>query len=117
MFKKRYAETRDGLLTDKTLHCLGTRIHEQSVVRILREKWEPFIADTIKNGRKAQARITEQGTVLKLTDKKTRVSMEVCEQDPEHEYHGATVMRFAKEIAEKEFQPVIREKRGLQGKT
>lgn len=48
---------------------------------------------------------------------KTRVSMEVCEQDPEHEYHGATVMRFAKEIAEKEFQPVIREKRGLQGKT
>ena len=36
VFKKRYAETRDGLLTDKALHCVGTRIHEQSVARILR---------------------------------------------------------------------------------
>lgn len=35
--------------------------------------------------------------------------MEVCEQDPEPGYHGATVTRFAKEIAEKEFQTVIRE--------
>ena len=35
--------------------------------------------------------------------------MEVCEQDPEPGYHGATVTRFADEIAEKEFQAIIRE--------
>lgn len=35
--------------------------------------------------------------------------MEVCEQDPEPGCHGATVTRFAKEIAGKEFQTVIRE--------
>lgn len=109
VFKKRYAETRDGLLTDKALHCVGTRIHEQSVVRILRGRWEPFIAEALKNGCEAQARGTEQGIVLELTDKRTGVSMEVCEQDPEPGYHGATVTRFAKEIAEKEFQTVIRE--------
>lgn len=109
MFKKRYAETRDGLLTDKALHCVGTKIHEQSVVRILRGRWESFIADALKNGCEAQARSAEQGTVLELTDKRTGVSMEVCEQDPEPGYHGATVMRFAKEIAGKEFQTVIRE--------
>lgn len=109
VFKKRYAETRDGLLTDKALHCVGTKIHEQSVVRILRGRWEPFIADALKNGCEAQARSAEQGTVLELTDKRTGVSMEVCEQDPEPGYHGATVTRFAKEIAEKEFQTVIRE--------
>ncbi len=114
VFKKRYAETRDGLLTDKALHCVGTRIHEQSVVRILRGRWEPFIADALKNGCKAQARSTERGTVLELTDERTGVSMEVCEQDPEPGYHGATVMRFANEIAEKEFQTVIREA-GLTG--
>ena len=109
VFKKRYAETRDGLLTDKALHCVGTRIHEQNVVRILRGRWEPFIADTLKNGCEAQARSAEQGTVLELTDKRTGVSMEVCEQDPEPGYHGATVTRFADEIARKEFQTVILE--------
>lgn len=109
VFKKRYAETRDGLLTDKALHCVGTRIHEQSIARILRGRWEPFIADALKNGCEAQARSTERGTVLELTDKRTGVSMEVCEQDPEPGYHGATVTRFAKEIAGKEFQTVIRE--------
>ena len=109
MFKKRYAETRDGLLTDKALHCVGTRIHEQSVVRILRGRWEPFIAEALKNGCEAQARSAEQGTVLELTDKRTGVSMEVCEQDPEPGYHGATVTRFADEIARKEFQTVILE--------
>ena len=35
--------------------------------------------------------------------------MEVCEQDPEPGYHGATVTRFAKEIAEKEVRTIIRE--------
>lgn len=35
--------------------------------------------------------------------------MEVCEQDPEPGYHGATVTRFADEIARKEFRAVIRE--------
>lgn len=109
VFKKRYAETRDGLLTDKALHCVGTKIHEQSVVRILRGRWEPFIADALKNGCEAQARSTEQGIVLELTDKRTGVSMEVCEQDPEPGYHGATVTRFADEIAGKEFQAIIRE--------
>lgn len=35
--------------------------------------------------------------------------MEVCEQDPEPGYHGATVTRFADEIARKEFQTIVRE--------
>ena len=109
VFKKRYAETRDGLLTDKALHCVGTRIHEQSVARILRGRWEPFIADALKNGCEAQARSTERGIVLELTDKRTGVSMEVCEQDPEPGYHGATVTCFADEIARKEFQTIVRE--------
>ena len=109
VFKKRYAETRDGLRADSALHHVGIKIRNQDVMEILRGKWEPFIADALKNGCEAQARSAEQGTVLELTDKRTGVSMEVCEQDPEPGYHGATVTRFAKEIAEKEFQTVIRE--------
>ena len=109
MFKKRYAETRDGLLTDKALHCVDTRIHEQSVVRILRGRWEPFIADALKNGCKARTRSTERWTVLELTDQRTGVSMEVCEQDPEPGYHGATVTCFANEIAGKEFRDVFQQ--------
>lgn len=109
VFKKRYAETRDGLRADSALHHVGVKIRNQDVMEILRGKWEPFIADALKNGCEAQARSTERGTVLELTDKRTGVSMEVCEQDPEPGYHGATVTRFAKEIAEKEFQTVIRE--------
>lgn len=35
--------------------------------------------------------------------------MEVCEQDSEPGYHGATVTRFADEIARKEFQTIVRE--------
>ena len=35
--------------------------------------------------------------------------MEVCEQDPEPGYHGATVTRFADEIAGQAFQAIIRE--------
>lgn len=109
VFKKRYAETRDGLRADSALHHVGIKIRNQDVMEILRGKWEPFIADALKNGCEAQARSAEQGTVLELTDKRTGVSMEVCEQDPEPGYHGATVTRFAKEIAEKEFQTIIRE--------
>ena len=109
VFKKRYAETRDGLRADSALHRVGVKIRNQDVMEILRGKWEPFIADALKNGCEAQARSTERGTVLELTDKRTGVSMEVCEQDPEPGYHGATVTRFAKEIAGKEFQTVIQE--------
>lgn len=109
VFKKRYAETRDGLRADSALHHVGVKIRNQDVMEILRGKWEPFIADALKNGCEAQARSTEQGTVLELTDKRTGVSMEVCEQDPEPGYHGATVTRFADEIAGKEFQAIIRE--------
>lgn len=109
VFKKRYAETRDGLRADSALHHVGVKIRNQDVMEILRGKWEPFIADALKNGCEAQARSTEQGTVLELTDKRTGVSMEVCEQDPEPGYHGATVTRFANEIAGKEFQATIRE--------
>ena len=109
VFKKRYAETRDGLRADSALHHVGVKIRNQDVMEILRGKWEPFIADALKNGCEAQARSTEQGTVLELTDKRTGVSMEVCEQDPEPGYHGATVTRFADEIAGKAFQAIIRE--------
>ena len=109
VFKKRYAETRDGLRADSALHHVGVKIQNQDVMEILRGRWEPFIADALKNGCEAQARSTELGTVLELTDKRTGVSMEVCEQDPEPGYHGATVTRFADEIAEKEFQTVILE--------
>lgn len=109
VFKKRYAETRDGLRADSALHHVGVKIQNQDVMEILRGRWEPFIADALKNGCEAQARSTERGSVLELTDQRTGVSMEVCEQDPEPGYHGATVTRFAKEIAEKEFQTVIRE--------
>lgn len=109
VFKKRYAETRDGLRADSALHHVGVKIKNQDVMEILRGKWEPFIADALKNGCEAQARSTEQGTVLELTDQRTGVSMEVCEQDPEPGYHGATVTRFADEIAGKEFQAIIRE--------
>ena len=109
VFKKRYAETRDGLRADSALHHVGVKIRNQDVMEILRGKWEPFIADALKNGCEAQARSTEQGMVLELTDKRTGVSMEVCEQDPEPGYHGATVTRFADEIAGKEFQAIIRE--------
>lgn len=109
VFKKRYAETRDGLRADSALHHVGVKIRNQDVMEILRGKWEPFIADALKNGCEAQARSTEQGTVLELTDKRTGVSMEVCEQDPEPGYHGAIVTRFANEIAGKEFQATIRE--------
>ena len=35
--------------------------------------------------------------------------MEVCEQDPEPGYHGATVTRFAKEIAGKEFRDMLQQ--------
>lgn len=109
VFKKRYAETRDGLRADFALHHVGVKIQNQDVMEILRGRWEPFIADALKNGCEAQARSTERGTVLELTDQRTGVSMEVCEQDPEPGYHGATVTRFAKEIAGKEFQTVIQE--------
>ena len=109
VFKKRYAETRDGLRADSALHHVGVKIQNQDVMEILRGRWEPFIADALKNGCEAQARSTERGTVLELTDERTGVSMEVCEQDPEPGHHGATVTRFAKEIAAKEFQTAIRE--------
>ena len=109
VFKKRYAETRDGLRADSALHHVGVKIQNQDVMEILRGRWEPFIADALKNGCEAQARSTERGSVLELMDQRTGVSMEVCEQDPEPGYHGATVTRFAKEIAEKEFQTIIRE--------
>lgn len=35
--------------------------------------------------------------------------MEVCEQDPEPGYHGATVTRFAKETAGKEFRDMLQQ--------
>ena len=109
VFKKRYAETRDGLRADSALHHVGVKIRNQDVMEILRGKWEPFIADALKNGCEAQARSAEQGTVLELTDKRTGVSMEVCEQDPEPGYHGATVTCFANEIAGKEFRDVFQQ--------
>ena len=88
---------------------MGTQIHEQSVVRILRGKWEPFIADALKNGCEAKARSTEHGMILELTDQKTGITMDVCEQEPEPGYHGATVMHFANRIARKEFLDTVQE--------
>lgn len=109
VFKKRYKETRDGLRTDSALHNVGAKIQNKDVMEILRGKWEPFIADALKNGCEAKTRSTEHGTVLELADQRTGITMDVCEQDPEPGYHGTTVMNFAKRIAGKEFWSAIQE--------
>lgn len=109
VFKKRYKETRDGLRTDSALHNVGAKIQNKDVMEILRGKWEPFIADALKNGCEARTRSTEHGTVLELADQRTGITMDVCEQEPEPGYHGTTVMHFANRIARKEFQDVVQE--------